>query len=1307
MTKNYLRLLSGPFNLLGLFFILALASPVEAATTVNGTLTGNTTWTKAGSPYLASSVTIPVGASLTVEPGTIIKVPFRSSPFTVFGTLSVGALDAEPVIITALTDDSVGGDTNNDGTNSVPNTGYWYSIFARGGTVSFLNTIVRYGGGDLNSQILNQGANLTIKQSDFSYAVSNIVLRGGTSSIMDSHFHDISGIGMWLRTGSLAFGNNVFARIGTDVQLTGSDFQNLGNNTGTGGIVVNGEITQDILLAKDTLAYMPLNLQVPAGKTLTIAPGAIIKVPNRTWPIQSSGTLSIGARGGESVVFTASTDDSVGGDTNNDGALTTPVRGSFCPVSIASGVATIINATFRYGGCDVYSHILNQNGALTLESVKFSESHNDHIVQENGTLAITKSEIAGGRFGVWIKNGTASIHESSIVNNSQGVQNSSPSQTVVDATNNWWGSDKGPFHPTNPGGLGNNAVSNFVLFNPWLTTDPFFQFPLCTQNCFSSILFLPGLQASRLYAGEKVWEPGSDEDAEKLFLDSEGKSIRSDVVTEDVLAEKPNGGNIYKSFLSDLEKWKNEEGLIHDYAVVPYDWRLSLDDILNNGTKNGNQISYKDPTQSPYIIEELRRLASTSKSGKVTIVAHSNGGLVTKALTNKLGAEAVNLIDKIVFVGVPQSGTPQAIGALLHGYDQGLPYDWFSFLLSPKSARMLANNMPGAYHLLPSNTYFTGEGSGVDTPVITFKDGELTEPFTRVYGHKIDKQDELQDFLSNGIGKVDPDSSDTVSPSMLNPELISYGESTHQTLDDTWTIPESIPVYQIAGFGEETVGTIEYWTGKECFPAGKLCLSSVPKLQYTPQMVIDGDGTVVTPSALSTSTSSPNVSRYWVDLKRYDTFFNLEREHADILEVSQLRDFIKNNILTQSTTALPNFISDSKPSVAPEKSLRYFLHSPLALSAHDSNGNEISASVSTIPGARYKRFGEVQYISLPADTNPTIVLDGQAEGSFTLEVQEVDGETITETTTFAAIPTSENTEVTMSFPDGTIENAAPLMVDYEGDSLPDFILEPKPGETVTLDVEAPTTTASFSGLPGNNGWYLSDVTVTLTAADNAEGSGVEKIKYSLDDGETWKTYVGPLTLSQEGMSTILYASVDNQGNTEEDQTLSVKIDKTTPEAKIQFDPLTQKLDIVGIDKQSIVTVLSSENITTLTDEAGHSLRLTFVNVKDKQRRIVKTLEFLSYDGVTTPLSATIKYKWVYNEKKNTYQMLASYIKVDTKVFESHYRPKKDITVIMQKPQDLDESETDDEVDARPMKEKLPGMVVPGIVTEKGKVKMIY
>ncbi len=99
------------------------------------------------------------------------------------------------------------------------------------------------------------------------------------------------------------------------------------------------------------------------------------------------------------------------------------------------------------------------------------------------------------------------------------------------------------------------------------------------------------------------------------------------------------------------------------------------------------------------------------------------------------------------------------------------------------------------------------------------------------------------------------------------------------------------------------------------------------------------------------------------------------------------------------------------------------------------------------------------------------------------------------------------------------------------------------------DRTAPVTSISLSGMSGNNGWYRSDVVVTLTAADKTGGSGEGAIKYSLDGGGSWLTYSSPITISVEGTTLILARSWDKAGNDEGPPAFrEVKIDKTAPSA---------------------------------------------------------------------------------------------------------------------------------------------------------------
>jgi hypothetical protein len=98
-----------------------------------------------------------------------------------------------------------------------------------------------------------------------------------------------------------------------------------------------------------------------------------------------------------------------------------------------------------------------------------------------------------------------------------------------------------------------------------------------------------------------------------------------------------------------------------------------------------------------------------------------------------------------------------------------------------------------------------------------------------------------------------------------------------------------------------------------------------------------------------------------------------------------------------------------------------------------------------------------------------------------------------------------------------------------------------------VDLTAPETSLSPSGTPGNNGWYISDVDVSLSATDFPAGCGigVGQTEYSFD-GVSWNVYSGSFTISDEGATTVHYRSIDNEGNVESAKTEFFLIDKTPP-----------------------------------------------------------------------------------------------------------------------------------------------------------------
>jgi len=94
-----------------------------------------------------------------------------------------------------------------------------------------------------------------------------------------------------------------------------------------------------------------------------------------------------------------------------------------------------------------------------------------------------------------------------------------------------------------------------------------------------------------------------------------------------------------------------------------------------------------------------------------------------------------------------------------------------------------------------------------------------------------------------------------------------------------------------------------------------------------------------------------------------------------------------------------------------------------------------------------------------------------------------------------------------------------------------------------LDTTPPETDCAVEGTTGTDDWYVTPVTVGLSASDT--GGFVYWTNYSLDGG-AWLTYAGPFEVSADGEHTLEYYSVDDSRNSEDVQEAAIKIDTTAP-----------------------------------------------------------------------------------------------------------------------------------------------------------------
>jgi len=626
------------------------------------------------------------------------------------------------------------------------------------------------------------------------------------------------------------------------------------------------------------------------------------------------------------------------------------------------------------------------------------------------------------------------------------------------------------------------------------------------------VILVPGIMGSYLYSsidpGVEVWPAVGktvidpwDLHLNQLIMDEQGKpSHNSMIVPPQDIIRSVLDKDFFAGLIEELKQNGYEEG--KNLFVFPYDWRLDL-----NWSANGIPYSGFDSLK-----DKIEKIKLQTGAQKVNIIAHSMGGLVAKDYIKHYGSDSVN---KFIDIGTPHLGAPEALKILMYGDDLG--FNYLGLGLNLERIKLISQNFPSVYQLLPSRKYF----DSVDQDYAYY-----------FY--------DMHDLDGNGVtGRLNyAQSIDFMKNTGRNNNLLGFNDVLHSDLDNYSPQSAGVKTYNIMGCGQPTIGQI-FILNKE--KSGKYEYG----LKY-----ITGDGTVPLRSAQA--------------IVADEDYYIRNTEHSTLPSAQGIKQLAKA-ILDETTADFPLLEYPAMSRNSAECSLtgtQISFHSPIELHVYDENNNHVGPNENGdielgIAGAQYDDLDGNKFVFLPVGHDYRVV--GQATDSemFNARVQTVQDGQYVETVYYNQVPLdSVSTTVRMQINNGQQAGAMEIYeIDQSGNQILKTLVQPSSvlNQAEAADLAKPETQIEISGTGGtveSGGYYTSATTVALIATDIQGGSGILKTEYSLDNGLTWQNYNNnPIILNDSGEYRILYKATDKAGNIEEIKERKIKLDLIRPETQ--------------------------------------------------------------------------------------------------------------------------------------------------------------
>ena len=257
---------------------------------------------------LYGEVTVHDTASLTVDPGVVIKCTDDNDRIRANGTLNGSGTADQPIVFTHINDDEYGNprDTRNDGTTSISNSSAGRILLNSTGTSTLDHWIIRYAGYSSSYYPVTVYNGNVVQNTQIKYSHRGILF-SDDAQLLNNSLENISDypFARRMNDGSPVMIGNTIANSGhlgilVHDFLEGSysiDGLDIGSNTNVAYIIRN-------------------NTSIPSGADVTILPGTIFKFANYYGKLSVRGGLKAEGTATNRIIFTSMYDNSAAGNTN-------------------------------------------------------------------------------------------------------------------------------------------------------------------------------------------------------------------------------------------------------------------------------------------------------------------------------------------------------------------------------------------------------------------------------------------------------------------------------------------------------------------------------------------------------------------------------------------------------------------------------------------------------------------------------------------------------------------------------------------------------------------------------------------------------------------------------------------------------------------------------------------------------------------------------------------------------------------------------------------------------------------------------